>query len=131
MARRLGTRAIIFGAAAVLFIGAGVAELISTRSSSGKGPRVTHVEFIVTGSAPKGVDIQYGDDTSNYQGSLPMDVTKPIQKNTVYWVMAQLHGSGRITCKVILGNAVAAGHAIGGYNTCTAHSPGNPVVGWN
>src|SRR3954447_564298 len=126
MARRLGTRAISFGAAAVLFIGAGVAELISTRSSSGKAPRVTHVEFIVTGSAPKGVDIQYGDDTSNYQGSLRRGVTKPIQKNTVYWVMAQLHGRGRITCKVILGNAVAAGHAIGGDKPTTPPPPRNP-----
>lgn len=64
------------------------------------------------------MDITYGDDTSNQQtSSLPLDVTRPIKKNVLYWVMAQLQGSGRITCKEIIGKTARAGHAIGGYNT--------------
>ena len=133
MGRRLGKRAIILGAAAVLFVGAGVAWLTTSLSSigasSGKEPGATQVQFVVTGSAPNGVDVRYG--ASNYRGSLPLDVTKSIQKNAVYWVMAQLQGGGRINCKVILGHAVSTGHATGGYNTCTAHSAGDSVIGWN
>jgi hypothetical protein len=135
MGRRLRKRAIILGAAAVLFVGAGVAWLTTSLSSigasSGKEPGATQVQFVVTGSAPNGVDVRYGDDASNYRGSLPLNVTKSIQENAVYWVMAQLQGGGRITCKVILGRAVRTGHATGGYNTCTAHSPGDSVIGWN
>jgi hypothetical protein len=52
-----------------------------------------------------------------------MDVTRSIKKNVLYWVMAQLQGGGRITCKVIIRDKVRAGHAIGGHTTCTAQSP--------
>jgi len=100
------------------------------------------VEFIVTGSAPNGVDITYGDDASNHQTrTFPLDATRPTKKNVVYWVMAQLRGSGRITCKVIISNPAKAGHATGntgrvghadgGHNTCTAQTPNNPIGGWN
>ena len=109
--------------------------------SGAKGPGGTRVEFIVTGSAPNGVNITYGDDTSNYQTkNLPLDVTRPTKKNVVYWVMAQLQGGGRITCRVVIGKqaqghgvgvTARAGHAVGGYNTCTAQSAGDPVGGWN
>ena len=78
------------------------------------------------------MDITYGDDASNHQTrTFPLDVTRPAKKNVVYWVMAQLHGGGRITCEVVLGRTESTGHAIGGDNTCTAHSPGDPVIGWN
>jgi len=102
---------------------------------SGRSDRQRHgarnVEFVVTGSAPNGVEITYGSDASNYQGRFPMDVTKPIRKNVLYWVMAELKGGGRITCKVIIGRAVRAGHAIGGHNVCTAQSPSDLIGGWN
>ena len=118
------------GLTAPLLIGA--SSCSSNGVSSGKRSGAPQVEFIVTGSAPNGVEITYGDDTSNYRArSLPMDVTRSIKKNVLYWVMAQLHGGGRITCKVIIGDTVRAGHAIGGYNTCTAQSPSNPLGGWN
>jgi hypothetical protein len=135
MARRARTRAIVFGAAAVLLVGAGVAGLIASRSSIGgsrsKGSGATRVAFIVTGSAPNGVEIRYGDDAANYKGSLPMDVTRSFGEHALYWVMAQLQGGGRITCKVMIGNAVRSGQAVGGYNTCTAQSPSDPLSGWN
>ena len=109
--------------------------------SGARGQGTTRVEFIVTGSAPNGVNITYGDDSSNHQTkSLPLDVTRPAKRNVVYWVMAQLQGGGRITCRVVIskpaeghrvGDTARAGHAVGGYNTCTAQSPGDPVGGWN
>ena len=110
----------------------GASSCSSDGDSSGKRSGTPQVEFIVTGSAPNGVDITYGDGTSNQQkSSLPLDVTRPITKNVLYWVMAQLQGGGRITCKVIIGKTARAGHAIGGYNTCTAQSPSDLVGGWN
>ena len=110
----------------------GASSCSSNGDSSGKRSGTPQVEFIVTGSAPNGVDITYGDDTSNQRTSgLPLDVTRPITKNVLYWVMAQLQGGGRITCKVIIGKTARAGHAIGGYNTCTAQSPSDLVGGWN
>jgi hypothetical protein len=128
--KKAGFLALGLGLTAPLLIGA--SSCSSNGGSSGKRSGTPQVEFIVTGSAPNGVDITYGDDTSNQQTrSLPLDVTRPIKKNVLYWVMAQLQGSGRITCKVIIGKTARAGHAIGGYNTCTAQSPSDPVGGWN
>ena len=108
---------------------------VSACGDPGRAGRQRHgartVEFVVTGNAPNGVDITYGSDASNHQGHFPMDVTKPLRKNVLYWVMAELKGGGRITCKVIIGNAVRAGHAIGGHNVCTAQSPSDLIGGWN
>jgi hypothetical protein len=125
--KKVGLIVLAPGLAVLLLMGA----LGCASTGSGKRSGATQVEFVVTGSAPNGVDIQYGDDASNYQGSFPMDVTKSLGKNTLYWVMAQLRGGGRIICKVIIGNTVRAGHAIGSYNTCTAQSPSDLIGGWN
>jgi hypothetical protein len=128
--KKAGFSALALGLTAPLLIGA--SSCSSNGGSSGKRSEAPQVEFIVTGSAPNGVDITYGDDTSNYQArSLPLDVTWSIKKNVLYWVMAQLQGGGRITCKVIIGTGVRGGHAVGGYNTCTAQSPSDPLGGWN
>ena len=131
MSRRRATTALL-GLAVVVLLTVGASNCSGDSGRSGRqrhGAR--NVEFVVTGSAPNGVDITYGSDASNYQGRLPMDVTKPIRKNVLYWVMAELKGGGRITCKVIIGNAVRAGHAIGGHNVCTAQSPSDLIGGWN
>ena len=131
MSRRRATTALL-GLAVVVLLTVGAS---SCSGDSGRSDRQRHgartVEFVVTGSAPNGVDITYGSDASNYQGRFPMDVTKPIRKNVLYWVMAELKGGGRITCKVIIGRAVRAGHAIGGHNVCTAQSPSDLIGGWN
>ena len=128
--KKAGSLALWLGLATPLVVGASGCSRNSVSSDKGSG--APQVEFVVTGSAPNGVDITYGEDTSNYQTTtLPLDVIRSIKKNVLYWVMAQLRGGGRITCKVIIGNAVRAGHAIGGHETCTAQSPSNPLGGWN
>jgi hypothetical protein len=127
---KAGFLAVGLGLVAPLLIGA--SSCSSNGGSRVKRSGAPQVEFIVTGSAPHGVDITYGSDASNQQTrSLPLDVTRSIKKNVLYWVMAQLQGGGRITCKVVIGKRVGAGHAIGGYNTCTAQSPSDPLRGWN
>jgi hypothetical protein len=127
---KAGFLALGLGLTAPLLTGA--SSCSSGGGSSSERSGAPKVEFIVTGSAPNGVDITYGDDTSNYQArSLPLNVTWSIKRNVLYWVMAQLQGGGRITCRVVIGNTVRAGHAVGGYNTCTAQSPSDPIAGWN
>jgi len=98
---------------------------------SNKGKDATTVVFTVTGSAPNGVDITYGDDSSNYEGTLPLRVSLPVDDNALYYsVNAQLNGSGSITCKVVIGDAVEVGHAVGGYNICSAQLNSGFTGGW-
>lgn len=116
----------------VLGLGLGVLMLTGASSCSnvtgggGNASGATEIEFVVTGSAPNGADITYGSDSSNYQGHLPMDVTKTIDTNVMYYdVTAQLNGGGQVTCKVLIGDGTKidvqkVGHASGGYNICSA-----------
>jgi len=125
--KKAGVLALALALTAPLLIGTS-----SCSSNSAKRSKPLEVEFIVTGSAPNGVHITYGTDASNHRARrLPLDVTKPVRKHALYWVMAELQGSGRITCKVVIGKKAGAGHAVGGFNTCTAESPSDPLRGWN
>jgi hypothetical protein len=105
------------------------------------GPsRPTRVRFIVTGSAPDGVDITYGSDSDNrsprgglgidgsgtavpWRGSVPFDGSAEY-----YSISAQLNGSGDIRCKIVVtgpGDApltVSHGHSSGSYNICRAQA---------
>lgn len=121
---------VAFGLALTVPLLTGAASCSSIGGSSGKGSGATEVEFIVTGST---ADVTYGDDSSNYQGHVPMDVTKTLAKGALYEaVTAQLNGGGRVTCKVIIGDAVKIGHASGGYNICQAQLNSDPINGgWN
>jgi hypothetical protein len=98
-------------------------------SSAGSG--ATQVTFEVNGNAPNGIDITYGNDGSNYQGSLPLYKTLTIEKNAMYYdITAQLSGGGAVNCSVTIGNAVATGHARGGYNICSAQLNSDFSGGW-
>jgi len=104
----------------------------SSSGSSGKSSAPQTVIFTVTGSAPAGADVTFGDDTSNYQGRVPMRVVLPLRKNVLYYsVTAQLQGGGSITCRVQIGKYVRIGHAVGNYNICTAQLNNDPFGGWN
>jgi hypothetical protein len=98
-----------------VFVASAASSCDSTTGSS-KGKDATQVEFFVTGSMPTGVDITYGNDSSNYQGPSypPMDETLPVENDALYYaVTAQLQGGGNVTCKVQIGDAVKVGHARG------------------
>lgn len=91
-----------------------------TVSSSGSAAATT-VTFEVTGVAGNGVTISYGTDTSNYGGRLPLYKTMVIDQDASYYdVTAQLNGQGSVSCSVTIGGAVSKGHALGGYNICSA-----------
>ncbi|WP_203962229.1 hypothetical protein [Actinocatenispora thailandica] len=73
-----------------------------------------------------GVDITYGSDSDSRQGpnAVPWQASLPRDdsgKTLYYAVTAQLNSGGDITCEVLVGTkVVAAGHASGGYNICSA-----------
>lgn len=79
--------------------------------------------FSVTGSAPDGVTITYGTNTSNLSGGpLPFTVTLPLSTagGVLYYdITAQLQGAGGISCSISVGGKViSSGTASGGYNIC-------------
>ncbi|MER5530475.1 MmpS family transport accessory protein [Streptomyces sp. NPDC002677] len=91
------------------------------------------VVFKVWGSAPSGVDITYGSDTDNLQGSgLPMTKTLKLADDAMYFqVTAQLQGGGDIHCSVTVDGQTKKGHAAGGYNICSAQLSSDFFGGWS
>lgn len=78
--------------------------------------------FKVWGTASSGVDITYGSDGTNLQGSkLPMEKTLAVDADAFYYqVTAQLQGGGDIQCSVTIDGKTKTGRAQGGYNICSA-----------
>lgn len=105
-------------------------------------PPPTKVEFIVSGSAPDGIDITYGPAGSNLSGPSVLDgtakMTMTFDASTDYYAMnAQLQGDGSITCKIVATGpgdqplTVSSGAASGGYNICSAQAaPENGGLNW-
>jgi hypothetical protein len=91
------------------------------------------VVFKVWGSAPSGVDITYGSDSDNIEGrGLPMTKTLTLKDDAMYYnVTAQLEGGGDIHCSVTVDGKTKKGHAVGGYNICSAQLSGGLFGGWN
>ncbi|MFE2040452.1 hypothetical protein ACFXAZ_05860 [Streptomyces sp. NPDC059477] len=71
------------------------------------------VVFKVWGSAPSGVDINYGSDSDSRSGDgLPMTETLKLDDEALYYhVSAQLMGGGDINCSVTVNGETRNGHA--------------------
>lgn len=91
------------------------------------------VVFKVWGSAPAGVDITYGSDSDNIQGSgLPMTKTLTLKDDAMYYsVTAQLQGGGDVHCSVTVDGKTKKGHAVGSYNICSAQLSGGLFGDWS
>ncbi|MFC8519538.1 MmpS family transport accessory protein [Streptomyces sp. NPDC057257] len=78
--------------------------------------------FKVWGSAPSGVEITYGNDGTNLQGSrLPMTKTLTVKDDALYYqVTAQLMGGGDVHCSVTIDGKTKTGRAQGRFNICSA-----------
>lgn len=109
-------------------------------SSSGPAP-ATRIEFIVSGSAPDGIDITYGPSGSDLSGPSSLDGTAkmsvPFDASADYYALsAQLQGGGDITCKIVAtgpGDApltVSSGAASGSYNICSAQATSGDGISW-
>jgi hypothetical protein len=105
----------------------------ATPSPSSTPASPTKVEFIVSGTAPDGIDITYGPDGSQFSGPSTLDGTAtmsvPFDGSAEYYALnAQLQGSGSITCKIVATGpgdnplTVSSGAASGGYNICDAQA---------
>lgn len=102
----------------------------------------TKVEFIVSGSAPDGIDITYGPAGSNLAGPSVLagttTMTVNFDPNADYYAMnAQLQGDGDITCKIVATGpgdqplTASSGAASGSYNICSAQAaPENNGLSW-
>jgi hypothetical protein len=125
---------IVVSLSLVVFIASGASSCdTSVDGGSSQGKDATEVSFSVTGSTTAGVDITYGSDSSNYQGPTepPMSKTLQIDENALYYdVSAQLQGGGDVTCEIRIGDAVRTGHAVGGYNICSAQLNKDYNGGW-
>ncbi len=91
------------------------------------------VVFKVWGSAPAGVDINYGSDTDSRSGKgLPMTKTLKLDGEAMYYnVSAQLMGGGDINCSVTVDGQTKKGHASGDYNICMAQLSSGFLGGWD
>lgn len=105
----------------------------SAPSPSNTPASPTKVEFIVSGTAPDGIDITYGPSGTNLSGPSTLDGTAtmsvPFDGSADYYALnAQLQGDGSITCKIVVtgpGDApltVSSGAASGGFNICDAQA---------
>jgi hypothetical protein len=94
------------------------------------------VIFSCTGNA-FGVDATYGNNSSDHQGpsTVPWSMTLPLNNNAQYYdVVAQLSGSGNITCSVTVrwgGHSVTkTDSAHGGYNIVDPEVCSDSNGGW-
>lgn len=95
----------------------------AAKSKAEKGAKAKHrVVFKVWGKAPAGVDITYGNDSSNLQGGkLPFKKSMKLDDDAMYYnVTAQLQGGGKVHCSVTIDGKTRKGVASGGYNICMA-----------
>ena len=73
------------------------------------------ITYVVSGTS--GADVTYGPSGSDYQGSVPMSVTKSLGNPSYYAINAQLQGYGSVTCKLeVDGVVISKASASGSYN---------------
>lgn len=97
-------------------------------SPSTSAPARAHptITYIVTGSP---ADVTYGPAGSNYTGTVPMRITRPLGHASFYAISAQLNGGGAVTVEILVnGKAVSKAHASGSYDIANAEIVQNPIT---
>jgi hypothetical protein len=113
----IGWRIILPRAAVALVVVGTVAGLIvlgeHRRHEHNPGAAATRVHFQVTGSAATVVAVEYGGDVVgpfSRNAALPFDAVERIHSvDEMYSTRARLHGHGRISCRVRIGDAIDIG----------------------
>ena len=102
-----------------------LAQAAAPASSAAAAQTVT---YEVSGSP---ADVTYGSAGSNAQGSVPMDVTKPLGTPIYVAITAQRPGSsGTVTCKIkVDGKVISQSTASGGYNIAQCEISQDPLSG--
>jgi hypothetical protein len=100
-------------------------------------PTPQGVTYACTGSAPDGVSITYGSDSSNTAASaLPFQASSSLDSQAEYYdITAQLQGSGSITCTLtvqsdVSGTVTKEGSATGGYEIASVEICSDFTGGW-
>lgn len=107
--------------------GAAGAAAPPAASSPAAPAQASKVTFVVTGSPAQ---VTYGDTGSNAQGSVPMRETMPLGNPLYYSINAQLNGSGKVSCQIIIGGKVISfATASGGYNIAMCEASKDPLTG--
>ena len=90
--------------------------------------RLAHsVTYIVTGSP---ANVTYGPAGSDFQGSVPMDISAHLGNPAYYAITAQLNGGGSVSCAIeVAGKVISRAAATGGYNIATCEIAQNPLYG--
>lgn len=96
-------------------------------SAPAKAPAAQTVTYVVTGSA---ADVTFGPSGSDYTGSVPMRVSKPLGTPSYYSINAQLQGDGSVSCQILVnGSVVSQGTASGGYQIASCEIVQDPFSG--
>ena len=93
-----------------------------TGSHAGSAAGATEAVMSVTGSAPHGASINYGNDSNTYtSGRVPFHTKLGLDTRAGFYVLfVQLKNGGNVTCTLTIGNATSVGHARGGHKSCLA-----------
>ena len=109
-------------------------QIASQAAAASPSPAaLSKVEFVVTGSAPDGIDITYGPSGSNFAGPSTLHgkarMSVKFDSSASYYALnAQLQGAGSVACKIVVTGpgdqplTVSHGAASGGYNICSAQA---------
>ncbi len=96
-----------------------------TRTAAAAAPK--KVKFVVKGSP---ADVTWGSSGSNHQGSVPMRKTIKLGHPLYYSITAQLSGSGRVSCSILIGGKVIShASASGSYNIASCEISRNVISG--
>lgn len=96
-------------------------------AAKAKAPAAETVTYEVAGSA---ADVTYGPAGSDYSGSVPLNVTKPLGTPSYYAISAQLQGGGTVSCKILVdGKVISQGTASGGYQIASCEIVQDPLTG--
>lgn len=100
---------------------------VASTANSAPSKASSTVTYVVTGSP---ADVTYGPAGSNYTGTAPMRVIKPLGHASFYSISAQLNGEGTVNVEILVnGKTVSKGRASGSYNIASAEIVQNPITG--
>jgi hypothetical protein len=99
----------------------------ATASSAPPAPARQTITYVVTGSA---ANVTYGPAGTSRKGHIPMHVTRKLRNPSYYSITAQLNGSGRVRCKILVdGKVISTAVATGSYNIASCEISKDPLSG--
>jgi hypothetical protein len=85
------------------------------------------ITYIVRGTA--GAQVTYGPAGSDFNGNVPMRVTRRLGDPEYYAINAQLQGGGSVSCSIeVDGILLSAGSASGGYDIANCEIGQDPIT---